>query len=156
MAVNIPPELYPRLLIAPQYDVPKKVVFCDLNPVQTFYRNEPSVLLRETNEVAKLKAHIRLLEAELKQRDAVRTEPTVIRQPPVPKPVPPPAPQRRVVPKPKSKIAPVVYRIIGTLCALAVIPSIVACVMIPPVGVMALITAVCMSLHCFSEASEYK
>lgn len=65
--MSVPISLRNHLRIVPLDDQPikRKVSFSDLNPIRTFSDNEPPILLRENNETARLRAHIRLLEAQI-------------------------------------------------------------------------------------------
>lgn len=180
----VPASLHTRLRIVPLDDEPikKKVSFSDLNQIQKFEFNEPPILLHEHNETARLRAHIKLLEAQI---DGYETPPTpserslatsvasfgpsrtapnpidmMLRMPqapqvqravavrPPPTPVQRPAPRpvvRQAQPKQISKTRKFFAKValgVSILGALGIAPSIAACFIMLPLGVMGLVLSV--------------
>lgn len=181
----VPASLHTRLRIVPLDDEPikKKVSFSDLNQIQKFEFNEPPILLRENNETARLRAHIRLLEAQIDRYESppptpsersvatsagsfgpTRTAPNPVdaalrtngllpaqTQSVVPvRQAPPPVPVQRPVQRPAVRVAQQrqisktrkffakVALGVSILGVAGVIPSIVACFIMPPMGLLGL------------------
>lgn len=183
----VPVSLHNRLRIVPLDDKPlqKKVSFSDLNPIQTFRSNEPPVLLHEHNEVARMRAHIKLLEAQIDRYESppptpsersVATSvasfgpsrtatnpvdawlnynappPAQVQRAVAARPAPPPQPVQRPAQRqaqrqqqPISKTRKFFAKValgVSILGALGIAPSIAACFIMLPLGVMGLALSV--------------
>lgn len=165
MAVHIPSSIYQKLLIAPQYDVPKKVVFSDMNPVKTFHYNDPPATISDTPEVARLKARIQALEMSVARRDArihslsvsnvdLITALGQVDRVAAPK-ARPPQPRPQIVAKPRkpNKHANF-FRNLGRVCVGGLTASVVLSVFFPPAGIPLAVVFGLLSLSFFGAASE--
>lgn len=186
MVTKIHPVIADRIQIIPPSDSPKRVSFSDLNPIRSFHFNEPPILIREKNELSRLRAHIKILESQIERYESLPPTPSqrsaassvssfglssiesnpidawlrhnapppanvqraVAARPVAPPPVQQPA-QRPAVrvpqPKPISKTRKFFAKValgISIIGALGIVPSIAACFIMLPMGLVGLTLSV--------------
>lgn len=166
----IPPAIFNRIKIIEELDSPKSVSFSDLNPVKSFYYNDPPALLMEKNEIEKLKAHIKLLESQLDRAEQEPVRPVISPLAPehfnavrlVQKPIQPPIQkiienpiEKPTVEKTPSK-AYQVCTMMKKACLAAAVLSAILCVFVPPAGAALIALSLGMALVFHLAAKDYQ